>query len=146
MWRLFYSTLDQLINEIEVCFSHQNTKLHAAASALQPENSNFFDLEMVQFFLNLADRTNVEAVSDVAKTYFAKFNGDEKTKPATTKLLSEHYEAIKAMSTAHFALKLGVTLGASTAKCENSFSVLKTIMRDRRQHACKARPSCPTCV
>ena len=45
------------------------------------------------------------------------------------------------MLTVHFSLKLGVTLGASTAKCKNSFCVLKTIMRDRRQsmkHARKA--------
>ena len=77
---------------------------------------------MVQPLLNLVDRTSVEAEFDVAKTYNAKFNGDEKTKSTTTKLLSEHSEALKAMPTAHLALKLGVTLGASTAKYENSFS------------------------
>ena len=32
-------------------------------------------------------------------------------------------------------MKLGVTLGLSTAKCENSFFVLKTIMQDLRQRA-----------
>ena len=37
------------------------------------------------------------------------------------------------MPTVHLALKLEVTVVAFTAKCENSFSVLKTIMRDRRQ-------------
>ena len=37
------------------------------------------------------------------------------------------------MPIVHLALKLGVTLGASTTKCASSFSVLKTIMRDRRQ-------------
>ena len=68
---------------------------------------------------------------------------NEKTKPTTTKLLSEQREAHKAMPTVHLTLTLGVTLGASTAKCENSFSVLKTIMRDRRQsmkHSRKAHP------
>ena len=73
--------------------------------------------------------------------YFAKLNSDEKTKPKTTKFLSEHCEAHKAIPTVHLSLKLGVTLGASTAKCENSFSVLKTIVRDRKQsmkHAGKA--------
>ena len=43
------------------------------------------------------------------------------------------------MPTVHFALKLGVNLGASIAKCENSFSVLKTIMRDRMQSMKHAR-------
>ena len=45
------------------------------------------------------------------------------------------------MPIVHLALKLGVILGASTAKGKSSFSVLKTIMRDRRKsmkHARKA--------
>ena len=133
MRRLFYSTLDQVINEINVRFSHQNAKLYAAVFALQHENSNFLDVKMVQPFTDLANRRSVEAKFDVAKTYFAKLNGDEKIKPPTTKFISEHREALKAMPTVHLALKLGVTLGAFTAKCENSFYVLKTIMRDRRQ-------------
>ena len=66
MRRSFYSTLDQVINEMDVRFSHQNTKLYAAVSALQPENSNF-------------DCTSKEAEFDVANTYVAKLNGDEKT-------------------------------------------------------------------
>ena len=52
MGRLFYSTLDQVINEIDVRFSHQNTKLYAAVSALQPENSHFFDIKMAQPLLH----------------------------------------------------------------------------------------------
>ena len=87
---------------------------------------------MVQSLLDLVDRTSVEAEFDVTKTYAAKFRGDEKTKPTITKLLFEHCEALKAMPTRHLALKLEVTPGASAAKCENSFSVLKTIMRDRK--------------
>ena len=133
--------MDQVIHEIDARFSHQNTKLYAAVSALQPDNNNFLEVRMVQPLLDLVDRTSVEAEFDVAQTYVAKLNGDEKTKPTTTKLHSEHCEALKATLTLHLALKLGVTLGASTAKCENSFSVLKTVMRDCRQsmkHAPKA--------
>ena len=122
-------------------FSNQNTKLYAAVSALQPENSSFLDVKTVQPLSDLVDRTSEEAEFDVAKTYVAKLNGDEKKKPTTTELLSKHCEALEAMPTVHLALKLGVTIGAFTAKCEISFSVLKTIMRDRRQsikHAHKA--------
>ena len=130
MWRSFYSTLDQIIYEIDLRFFHQNTKLYAAVSALQPENSNLLDVKIVQSLLDLIDRTSMEAKFDVAETYVAKFNSDEKTQPTTTKLLSEHRVALKTMTTVHFALKLGVILRASTAKCENSFSVPKTIVRD----------------
>ena len=93
----------------------------------------------MQHLLDLVDRSSVEAEFDVAKTYVAKFNLDEKTQPTATKLLSEHCEAIKAMLTVHLALKLGVTLGAFSEKCESSFSVLKTIVRDRRQSLKRAR-------
>ena len=75
-------------------FSHQNTKLHAAISALQPENSNFSDVKMVRPLLDLIDRTSVEAEFDIAKTYVAKLNGDEKTNSTTTKLHSEHCKAL----------------------------------------------------
>ena len=68
----------------------------------------------------------METEFDIAKTYVAKFNGDEKTKPTTTKLLSQHCVTLKAMPTVHLALQLGVSLGASTEKCKNSFSILKT--------------------
>ena len=92
----------------------QNYSIYAAVCAFQPENSNFLDAKMVQPLLHLVERTSVEAEFDVAKTYITKFNGDEKTKPTTTKLLSEHCKALKAMPTVHLALKLGVTLEAST--------------------------------
>ena len=93
----------------------------------------------MQPLLDLVDCANAEAEFDVVKTYVAKFNGDEKTKPITTKLLCEHWKAVKALPTVHLALKLGVTFGASVAKCENFFSVLKTIMRDRRQSMKRVR-------
>ena len=64
---------------------------------------------MMRPFLDLVDRTCEETEFDVAKTYVAKFNGDEKTKPTTNKLLSEHCEALEAMPAVHFTLKLGVT-------------------------------------
>ena len=51
-----------------------------------------------------------EAEFDVAETYVAKFNADEKTKPTATILLSDHCEALKAMPTVHLALKLRITL------------------------------------
>ena len=87
MRRLFYSLLDQVINKINAHFSHQNTKLYVAVSALQSENSNCLNVQMVQSHLDLVERTSVEAKFDVATTYVAKFNRDEKKKPTTTKLL-----------------------------------------------------------
>ena len=44
-----------------------------------------------------------------------------------------------ATPTVHLALKVEVTLRAFTVEFENSFSVLKTIMRDRKQSMKHAR-------
>ena len=107
MRRLFYSTLDQVISEIDLLFSHQNTKLYAAVSALQLQNSNFLDVKMVQSLLDLVDSTTVKAEFDFAKRYVAKTKGDEKTKPTTSTLLSEHSKALKVVHTVDLALKLG---------------------------------------
>ena len=45
--RLFFGILHQVINKIDVRSSHQNAKLYADVSALQPENSNFLKVKMV---------------------------------------------------------------------------------------------------
>ena len=55
-------------------FCHQTTKLYAAISALQPQNSKFLDVKIVQPLFDLIDHTNVEAEFDVAKTNIAKLN------------------------------------------------------------------------
>ena len=89
---------------------------------------------------HLVDRTSKEAEFDVAKTYVAKFKGDEKTKLTTTELFSKQYEALNVMPTVHLALKLGVTLRLPQS-VRIRFFILKTIMRDRWQSmkdACKA--------
>jgi len=43
------------------------------------------------------------------------------------------------MPSALHALKLSVTLGVSTAMCENSFSALKNIFRENRQAVVHSR-------
>ena len=65
---------------------------------------------MVQPLLDLLDRASVKADFDVAKTYVAKFNNDAKTYPTTTEFLSEHCEALMAMTTVHLARKLRESL------------------------------------
>ena len=71
MRRLSYITLDQIINEIDVRFSHQNTKLYAAVTALQPKHSKVLDVKIgfLLCLLDSVDRTSVEAEFDVVKTH-----------------------------------------------------------------------------
>ena len=86
MRKLLYSRMNQVNNEVEVRFSHQNTKLRVAASAFQHENGNFLDVKTALPLLDLVDLTSEETEFDVAETYVAKSNGDEKTKLTTAKL------------------------------------------------------------
>ena len=55
--RIFYTTLDKVINETDVRFSHQNTELYADVSALLPEKNNFLDVKMVQSLYDMIDCT-----------------------------------------------------------------------------------------
>ena len=88
----------------------------------------------------------MEEEFDVTKMFVAKFSGDDRPK-MTTNLLSKYCEALKATPTVHFELKLVVTLKASTAMSEKSFSVLKNIMPDCRQSINYAGKSClVTCL
>ena len=123
-------------------FSHQNTKLYAAVIALQPENNNFLDVKMVQSLLDLVDRSSVEGEFDVAKTYVAKFNCDRKTKLTTTKLLSEHCKALKAMPALRLAMKLSKNLPRSvrTLFCSENYHQRWQAINEARSQI----PSSPT--
>ena len=63
----------------------------------------------------------MEEEFDVAKMYVTKFNGDDKPKMTTTKLLLEYCEVPKTMPAAHLALKLAATLAACTANVGELF-------------------------
>jgi len=74
----------------------------------------------------------VNTECSVAKQYFATFTGGNDKKMTASRLISEHHGVYKAMPSVLHALKLSVTLEASTAVCENSFSALKNIFRENR--------------
>ncbi|ROI52181.1 Zinc finger MYM-type protein 1 [Anabarilius grahami] len=66
--------------------------------------------------------------------YISRIKEEESQQMMTTRrLLSEHHKVLEAMPSVLSALKLAVTFGASTAMCENSFSVLKNVFTDNRR-------------
>jgi len=76
-----------------------------------------------------------------SKAVFATVTGGN-GKMTASRLISEHHGVLKAMPSVLHALKFSVTLGASTAMCENSFSALKNIFRENRRaivHSRKAQ-------
>ena len=68
---------------------------------------------------------------DFRKTCVAKFNDDQKPQTVATKFLSDHCEELHAMPAVHLALKLAVTLGATTAMCESFFCSQKHYARSQ---------------
>ena len=54
----------------------------------------------------------------------------------------KYHRMLEAMPSVVTIMRLGLTLGAPTAMCENSFSVLRNVLTDHCQsirHACKAQ-------
>jgi hypothetical protein len=73
----------------------------------------------------------VEAELTVARQFLQTEiarSGEEKWTKA------EHCGPLTVMPTVMMALKLGLTFGASTTTCENSFSTLKNVSVEHRQN------------
>ena len=117
MGRLFYGTLNHVVNKINLRFSQRNLKLYSAISAPQHENRNSLDVKIVTYSLDLAKCPTVEADFDVAEMYIAKLDGDDMPNMVRAKLLCEQCKAFKVVLTVQLALKLAVTFGVYIAMC-----------------------------
>jgi len=129
--RLYYSVLDHILREMSARFNEHNPKLARALVTLDPKTDTFSDAKAIQPLLDLTNSTIVDTECSVAKQHFATVTGGN-DKMTASRLISEHHGILKAMPSVLHALKLSVTLGASTAMCENSFSALKNIFREIR--------------
>ena len=127
--RLYYSVLDHILREMSAHFNEHNPKLARALVTLDPKTDTFSDAKAIQPLLDLTNSTIVDTKCSVAKQHFATVTGGigGNDKMTVSRLISEHHGVLKAMPSVLHALKLSVTLGASTAMCENSFSALKNI-------------------
>uniref|UniRef100_A0A671QMD9 DUF4371 domain-containing protein n=1 Tax=Sinocyclocheilus anshuiensis TaxID=1608454 RepID=A0A671QMD9_9TELE len=132
--RLYFSALDHILGEMEARFSERNSKLAAAIAALDPENETFLDVKSIEPIMNLTNSTIVETECIVAKQFISRIKTEESQQMMTIRrLLTEQHKVLEAMPSVLSALKLAVTFGASTAMCENSFSVLKNVFTDNRR-------------
>ncbi|KAI9517834.1 hypothetical protein NQZ68_001003 [Dissostichus eleginoides] len=114
--RLFFSTLDSVIGEMNRRFSERNSQLVEALCALDPENPHFLDVQKVTPLLELTKTTLVESEFAVARNFLqsemARSTGDAWT---PTSILQRFSRPLAAMPTVLTALKHGVTFGASSA-------------------------------
>jgi len=117
----------------EQAYVRRLCKLARALVSLDIKSDTFLDAKAIQPLLDLTNSTIVDTECSVAKQYFATVTFGNDKKMTASRLISEHHGVLKAMPSVLHALKLSVTLGASTAMCENSFSALKNIFRESRR-------------
>lgn len=132
--RLYYSALDTLLGEINHRFGERNTQLAQSLIALNPESDQFLNPKLLQHIMSLTKSTIVETECIVAKQFIStQINKEGNAKLTTQNLLSKYHKTLEAMPSVLTALKTGLTLGASTVMCENSFSVLRNVFTDHRR-------------
>lgn len=141
--RVFYSAIDTVLGEIAQRFSERNTQLARSLAALNPENGTFLDPHLLQHIMTLTKSTISETECVVAKQFIRTQTEKQPNERWTTqKLLSTYHKTLEAMPSVVTAMRLGLTFGASTAMCENSFSTLRNVFTDHRRsmrHARKAQ-------
>ncbi|KAI2645227.1 Zinc finger MYM-type protein 1 [Labeo rohita] len=133
--RLYYSTVDSVVGEMDQRFSEQNSHLYRALAVLDPESDLFLDPETVKCIMDLTQSPICYAEFEVAKNFLrsqkeSKTEGDNWT---TKLILSKYHKALQTMPSVLTAFKHALTFGASTAMCENSFSSLRNVFSDHRR-------------
>ena len=143
--RLFYSVTDAVQGEMDARFGERSSELIGALAALNPEaEDNFLDPSKVTPLLELVGADVVDSEYTVAREFLVKKMTDTPVPPEDGKwtianILSTFSCALQAMPTVVRAYKLALTLGASTAACENSFSTLKSVFSEHRRSMLQKR-------
>ncbi|KAI7797371.1 hypothetical protein IRJ41_000339 [Triplophysa rosa] len=132
--RLYFSALDHVLGEIDTRFSERNSKLATALAVLDPVSETFLDVKSMKPIMDLTNSSIVETECIVAKQFISRIKMEEsQQKMAVMRLLSKQRKVLEAMPSVLSALKVAVTFGASTAMCENSFSMPKNVFTDHRR-------------
>ncbi|KAK0131577.1 hypothetical protein N1851_033753 [Merluccius polli] len=132
--RLFFGIIDSILSEMAARFSERNGKYMAALDALDPASVNFLEAEKVKPLLDLTNTDMVEAQFTVAREFFkSRCTGQGEEKVTLSHLVAKESTVLSAMPVVMTAFKHALTFWASTATCENSFSMLKNIFTEHRR-------------
>ncbi|CAK6983693.1 zinc finger MYM-type protein 1-like [Scomber scombrus] len=135
--RIFYSCIDSVCGEMKDRFGKNNCELMEALTALDPVQGTFLDVSKVKPLLDLTKTPALDSEFEVARK-FLRAQMEESSPPDGEKwtmkqILKQFQRPLEAMPTVLTAFKHGLTFGASTASCENSFSTLKNVFTEHRQ-------------
>lgn len=125
----FFPILDKIITELQLRFSN-NRKLFNGLSSLQPGHKNFLNLSdllsIAGFYNNICtdwDEEALKAECILLKRLISK-KTEIKTMLELLKLLEEYYPAFENI---YVLTKIAMTIPASTASPERSFSCLSRV-------------------
>lgn len=135
MKRLYFSTIDAVLAEMNERFSHQDQYL-AALMAADPCSPDFLNESLLQPLAKLAD---IEL--DLAQLSVARAHVQKHLKGAST--IDVMKDSVINMGTpaVRSILAAALTFGASSAVCESSFSTLSRILTDYRRSMLQTRKS-----
>uniref|UniRef100_A0A3B1J476 DUF4371 domain-containing protein n=1 Tax=Astyanax mexicanus TaxID=7994 RepID=A0A3B1J476_ASTMX len=132
--RLYFSTIDSVLGEMDARFNERNSQLMDGLSALDPGSPNFMDVGKVKPLLDLTKTDMVEAQFAVANQFLqTRLIGLDGEKLTLEKLVQKFSTVLEAMPCVLTAFTHALTFGASTAMCENSFSTLKNVFSEHRR-------------
>ena len=135
MKRLYFSTIDVVVSEMNTRFSHQDQYL-AALTAADPCSPDFLDDSLLQPLAKLAD---IEL--DLAQLSVARAHIQKHMKGASTTDVMKDSVINHGTQTVRSILAAALTFGASSATCESSFSTMARILTDYRRSMLQVRKS-----
>ena len=126
--RLYYGCIDAVCGEMARRFGERNSALIESLASLDPESDTFLDAEKVRPLLDLTGTKLIDAEFVVARQFLrTQMEGSTRAEDEnwTVKtLFTTFHKTLEAMPSVMVAFKSALTFGASTATCENSFSVI----------------------
>jgi len=136
--QLMFALLDDVIGEMKARFNEQNVSLVNAVAALVPKSSSFLHLTALHPLVELLelDSSQLEGELTVLKRVITNKVAQESNLEDVFKVVLQFKDAFPM---AHILYVGGVTIGVSTASCENSFSTLARVLRPHRKSMTHAR-------
>ncbi len=132
---LFFSTLDNVIGELNRRFNERNSQLVEALCALDQDSPHFLDEQKAKPLLELTNTAFVESEFSIAHQFLqsemAHSAGDLWTPTAILQRFSGPHTAMPTVLT---PLKHGVTFGASSATCKSTSSTLTNVQLAQAKH------------
>jgi len=145
MQNAFYSIIDNVVGELTTRFGDMSAGVAGAVSALLPSSTTFLQAKKLQPLTTLLQQDKAEDISIILGselTVAIKFLQDKLPVDCN---LQEAVDCIfnykDAFPTLYWHYAAALTIGISTAACENSFSCLTRVLRPYRRSMTHARKS-----